>query len=64
MRHHGVSGFPDPVISTMPPSNPQDYSIVESRGEVWLLVPSAINATSPAFEQASNACALGPKHAR
>jgi hypothetical protein len=64
MRHHGVSGFPDPIIRTTPPSNSQDYSIVEGRGEVWLLVPSTINATSPAFEQAANACALGPKHAR
>jgi hypothetical protein len=62
MRHHGVSGFPDPVISTTPPRNPQNYSIVESRGEVWLLVPSTINPTSPAFQQAANACALGPTH--
>jgi hypothetical protein len=62
MRRHSVSGFPDPTISKTPPSNPTNYSIVEGRGDVWLLVPSTINVISPAFTKAANACALGPKH--
>lgn len=56
MRSHGVSGFPDPTTRTTPPSNPQDYSIAEGIGDLWLLVPSTINVNSPAFKQAAQAC--------
>jgi hypothetical protein len=56
MRSHGVSGFPDPVTSTTPPSNPQNYSIAEGTGDLWLLVPSTINPSSPAFTKAAKAC--------
>lgn len=56
MREHGVTGFPDPITATSPPSNPQDYSIAEGIGDLWLLVPSTINVNSPAFKQAANAC--------
>ena len=56
MRAHGVTGFPDPTTRTTPPVNPQDYSIAEGIGDVWLLVPSTINVNSPAFEQAAKAC--------
>jgi hypothetical protein len=55
MRRHGVPGFPDPT-TTSPPSNPQDYSIVEGIGDVFLLVPSTINVNSPAFENAAKTC--------
>ncbi len=60
MRAHGVSGFPDP--STTPPTNPQDYSIVERiggpSGGVFLLVPKTVDVNSPAFVQAAKACSF------
>jgi hypothetical protein len=58
MRAHGVTGFPDPT--TAPPTNPQDYSIVEGiggpKGGLFLLVPKTIDVNSPAFTQAAKAC--------
>jgi len=59
MRAHGVSGFPDPVTRTSPPSNPQNYSLAEGIGNLWLLVPSTIDVNSPAFKQAATACKFG-----
>lgn len=56
MRKHGVPDFPDPT--TTPPSNPQDYSLAEGVGDVYLLVPSTINVNSPAFEAAARTCNL------
>ena len=56
MRSDGVSGFPDPVTRSTPPSNPQAYSIAEGTGDLWLLVPSTINVNSPAFTKAAKAC--------
>ncbi len=56
MRAHGVSAFPDPITATKPPANPQDYSIAEGIGDLWLLVPSTIDVNSPAFQQAARAC--------
>jgi hypothetical protein len=56
MRKHGVSGFPDPITSATPPSNPQNCSIAEGTGNLWLLVPNTININSPAFKQAATAC--------
>jgi hypothetical protein len=60
MRAHGVTGFPDPT--TMPPTSPQDYSVVEAigalNGGLFLLVPKTIDVNSPAFEQAAKACSF------
>jgi hypothetical protein len=60
MRAHGVTGFPDPT--TTPPTNPQNYSIVEGiggpSGGLFLLVPKTIDVNSPAFKQAAKACSL------
>jgi hypothetical protein len=56
MRSHSVSGFPDPVTRTSPPSDPQSYSLAEGVGDLWLLLPSAINVNSPAFTKAAKAC--------
>jgi hypothetical protein len=60
MRAHGVTGFRDP--SNTPPSNPQDYSIMEGiggpSGGLFLLVPKTIEINSPAFKQAANACSF------
>lgn len=60
MREHGVSGFPDPITAPGPPSNPQDYSIAQGIGDVWLLVPKTLNVNSPAVRQAANTCKFGP----
>jgi hypothetical protein len=61
MRAHGVSGFPDPTPT--PPSNQQDYSVVEGiggpSGGLFLLVPKTIDPSSPAFEHAAKACNFG-----
>jgi hypothetical protein len=58
MRAHGVTGFPDPT--TIAPTNPQDYSLIEGIGGpsdgVFLLVPKTIDPNSPAFKQAAKAC--------
>ena len=54
MRRHGVSGFPDPT--TTPPSSPQNYSLVDGIGDIYLEVPRTINVNSPAFEQAAKIC--------
>jgi hypothetical protein len=60
MRAHGVTGFPDPT--TMPPTNPQDYSIVEGiggpSGGLFLLVPKTIDVNSPVFKEAAKACSF------
>ncbi len=57
MRAHRVTGFPDPT--TMPPTNPQDYSIVEgiggASGGLFLLVPKTIDVNSPVFKEAAKA---------
>lgn len=60
MREHGVTGFPDPVTAEGPPSNPQDYSIAQGIGNLWLLVPKTLIVNSPAVRQAANACKFGP----
>ena len=59
MREHGVTGFPDPITATGPPSNPQDYSIAQGIGNLWLLAPKTINVNSPAVRQAANTCKFG-----
>jgi hypothetical protein len=57
MRQHGVSGFPDPTLT--PPSSPAGYSLVMDRGGVVLAIPDTINAQSPVFKSAANACGFG-----
>ena len=58
MRTHGVSGFPDPIISTGPPTNlnPANYSSLEAGGGIITAIPKSINEQSPAFERAAKAC--------
>jgi hypothetical protein len=54
MRSHGISGFPDPTYKL--PSNPAGYGQISDHDGVVLAVPSTIDASSPAFQQAANAC--------
>ena len=56
MRHHGVSGFPDPTLKPPSIANRGEYSIVEDRDGAVLAVPSTINPSSPVFKQAATAC--------
>lgn len=57
MRHHGVTGFPDPVITTTPPAiNPGAYSSAEYGNGMFIGIPSSINESSPAFESAAKIC--------
>ena len=58
MRRHNVSGFPDPITRTGPPGDPQNYSLAEGLGDLWLLVPTTINVRSPAFTKAATACSF------
>jgi hypothetical protein len=59
MRRHGISGFPDPTTS--PPSNRAGNSGIIGRGGYYLAIPSSIDPSSPAFEQAAVACSFGPR---
>jgi hypothetical protein len=54
MRRHGVSGFPDPILT--PPSSPARYSLLENRGGVILAIPNTIDIGSPVFKQAAVTC--------
>jgi len=60
MREHGVTGFPDPIISNKPPYdlnlNPANYSSIEAGGGMIIAIPRSIDAQSPAFENAAKAC--------
>lgn len=58
MRAHGVSGFPDPIITQKPPTalNPADYSSIVAGGGMIIAIPKSINEQSPAFEHAAKAC--------
>jgi hypothetical protein len=58
MRAHGVSGFPDPVISSTPPTPPAGGGMVSGIGDLYLVVPSTIGLNSAAFKQAAEACHL------
>jgi hypothetical protein len=58
MRAHGVSGFPDPVISSAPPTLPAGGGMVSGIGDLYLVVPNTIGVNSPAFKQAAKACHL------
>jgi hypothetical protein len=60
MRKHGVTGFPDPVVTSTPPRiNPADYSEAEYGNGILIGIPKSINVTSPAFEAAAKACSYG-----
>jgi hypothetical protein len=64
MRKHGVTGFPDPIVSNKPPTslNPANFSLIADRGGVIIEVPKSINPLSPSFEAAAKVCKFGPPH--
>jgi hypothetical protein len=58
MRQHGVSGYPDPIVSNQPPTslNPADYSQISDQGGIILAIPKSIDPGSPVFQKAAKAC--------
>ena len=57
MRKHGVTGYPDPIVTSKPPNiNPADYSTAEYGNGIFIGIPSSINVNSPAFEAAAKTC--------
>jgi hypothetical protein len=60
MRQHGVTNFPDPIVTTKPPYelnlNPADYSEVTAGGGLVIALPISINPQSPAFVKAGKIC--------
>jgi hypothetical protein len=57
MRKHGVTGFPDPIVTATPPGiNPAEYSSAEYGNGIFIGVPKSINEQSPAFLAAAKAC--------
>ena len=58
MRTHGVTGYPDPIISQAPPTslNPANYSSIEAGNGMIIAIPKSINENSPAFLHAQKAC--------
>jgi hypothetical protein len=62
MRRHGVTGYPDPIISTGLPTglNPANYSSIDAGGGIITAIPKAINPQSPAFQKAAAICNAGP----
>lgn len=58
MRAHGVSGYPDPIISNKPPTslNPADYSSIEAGNGIIIAIPKSIDESSPAFQRAARTC--------
>jgi hypothetical protein len=60
MRTHGVSGYPDPIISNAPPTslNPANYSSIEAGGGMIIAIPKSINEQSTGFQSAAKACKL------
>ena len=60
MREHGVSGFPDPIVTDKPPYelnlNPADYSEVTAGGGLVIALPKSIDPSSPAFVKAAKVC--------
>jgi len=60
MRRHGVTGFPDPIVTATPPGvNPAQYSSAEYGNGIFIGIPKSINVHSPAFEAAAKACNFG-----
>ncbi len=59
MRAHGISGFPDPIISTGTPNlDPANYSSIEAGGGMIIAIPKSIDEQSPAFVKAAKTCAF------
>lgn len=58
MRTHGVSGFPDPIVSQEPPTalNPANYSSIMAGGGLIIAIPKSINESSPVFQHAAKVC--------
>ncbi|HTW11165.1 MAG TPA: hypothetical protein VME01_00360 [Solirubrobacteraceae bacterium] len=58
MRQHGFTNFPDPIVSSQPPTNlnPANFSLVEDRGGIVTELPHSINPQSPAFQSAAKTC--------
>lgn len=57
MRAHGVSGFPDPIISTGTPYlDPANYSSLEAGGGMIIAIAKSIDERSPAFVKAAKTC--------
>jgi hypothetical protein len=62
MRKHGVTGFPDPIVTATPPAiGTGEYSQAEYGNGIFIGIPSSINVNSPAFEAAAKACGGDPK---
>jgi hypothetical protein len=60
MRKHGVTGFPDPIITATPPAiNRDEYSTAEYGNGMFIGIPRSIDVNSPAFEAASKVCKFG-----
>ena len=61
MREHGITGYPDPIISQEPPTdlNPANYSSIEAGGGMIIAIPKSIDEQSAAFEKATKACNAG-----
>ena len=58
MRAHGITGYPDPIISNKPPTslNPANYSSIMAGNGMIIAIPKSINENSPAFLSAEKAC--------
>jgi hypothetical protein len=57
MREHGVTGFPDPIVTAKPPPvTTGNYSAAEYGNGIFIGIPSSIDVTSPAFQAAAKAC--------
>jgi hypothetical protein len=65
MRDHGFPDFPDPIVTSTPPSRPTvppgsgtggpAYSTSYSNG-ILFIIPGSIDTSSPAFQAAAKAC--------
>ncbi|MDE3129562.1 MAG: hypothetical protein KGL16_00260, partial [Acidobacteriota bacterium] len=60
MRNHGITGYPDPIISQTSPTslNPANYSSIEAGNGMIIAIPKSIDEQSPAFRSAAKACKL------
>lgn len=58
MRRHGVTGFPDPIVSQESPTNlnPANYSSIEAGNGLIIAIPKSINEQSPVFTKAAKTC--------
>jgi hypothetical protein len=60
MRKHGVSGYPDPIVTATPPAiNQAEYSAAGYGNGMFIGIPKSINVNSPAFEAAAKTCNAG-----